>query len=72
MDEKQIARINELAKLKKERRLTNAEVKEQQNLREKYLKNIRKNMETQLKQAGHTKRPDCQCGCQNIKNKTIL
>ena len=41
MEKEKIARINELAKLKKERELTDAEKEEQAALRQEYLKEIR-------------------------------
>lgn len=71
MDDKKIQRINELAKLKKERGLSKAEAKEQQELYKIVLKNIRSQVTTQLEQAGHTKKPGCQCGCQDIKGSKI-
>ena len=47
--EKEIARINELAKKQKEGTLT-AEKEEQQALRQKYLRSIRENMRSSLDQ----------------------
>ena len=46
--EKEIARINELAKKQKEGTLTAEEKEEQQALRQKYLRSIRENMEQSL------------------------
>ena len=48
--EKQIARINELAKKQKEGTLTEAEKEEQQTLRQEYLRAIRENMRNSLDQ----------------------
>ena len=48
--EKEIARINELAKKQKERTLTAEEKEEQQALRQKYLRSIRENMRSSLDQ----------------------
>lgn len=44
-----LARINELARIKKERGLTKDELKERDSLRNDYLKNLRKSLENQLK-----------------------
>lgn len=63
--EDKIKRINELAKLKKERGLTSAEAKEQKALYEIVLKNVRSQVTTQLDEAGFRKKSSCQCGCQN-------
>ena len=41
MEQKKLERINELAKIKKERELTPEEAKEQQELREEYIAGIR-------------------------------
>lgn len=49
IDEKLIARINELARKKKNVGLTAAETKEQQALRQRYLKEFRAGFEQQLK-----------------------
>lgn len=65
--EETIKRINELAKLKKERGLTQKEAKEQKALYEIVLKNVRSQVTTQLDQAGYTRKSSCQCGCQNTK-----
>lgn len=46
--EKEIARINELAKKQKEGTLTAEEKEEQQALRQKYLRSIRENMRSSL------------------------
>ncbi|MGL6173574.1 MAG: DUF896 domain-containing protein [Cellulosilyticaceae bacterium] len=46
--EKLIARINELAKKKKEEGLTSDELEEQQTLRQEYLKIFRSNFSNQL------------------------
>lgn len=48
--EKEIARINELAKKQKEGTLTAKEKEEQQALRQKYLRSIRENMRSSLDQ----------------------
>lgn len=48
--EKEIARINELAKKQKEGKLTAEEKEEQQALRQKYLRSIRENMRSSLDQ----------------------
>ena len=48
--EKEIARINELAKKQKEGTLTAEEKEEQQALRKKYLRSIRENMRSSLDQ----------------------
>ena len=48
MDQKKILRINELAKKSKEQGLTEAEAKEQKELREEYLAAIRKNFRATL------------------------
>lgn len=48
--EKEIARINELAKKQKEETLTAEEKEEQQALRQKYLRSIRENMRSSLDQ----------------------
>lgn len=48
--EKEIARINELAKKQKEGTLTEAEKEEQQTLRQEYLRAIRENMRNSLDQ----------------------
>ena len=48
--EKEIARINELAKKQKEGTLTAEEKEEQQALRQKYLRSIRENMRSSLDQ----------------------
>ena len=48
--EKEIARINELAKKQKEGPLTAEEKEEQQALRQKYLRSIRENMRSSLDQ----------------------
>lgn len=48
MTEQKIARINELAKKKREQGLTQAELAEQQELRKEYIESVRKNLESQL------------------------
>ena len=48
--EKEIARINELAKKQKEGTLTAEEKEEKQALRQKYLRSIRENMRSSLDQ----------------------
>ena len=48
MDQNKILRINELAKKSKEQGLTEAEAKEQKDLREEYLAAIRKNFRATL------------------------
>ena len=44
-----IDRINELSKISKERNLTEAELKEQQELRKQYIENFKSNFKTQMK-----------------------
>ena len=44
MTEKEIARINELARLKKERPLTQEEASEQQKLRRQYIDAVKKSL----------------------------
>ncbi|NLJ71467.1 MAG: DUF896 domain-containing protein [Syntrophomonadaceae bacterium] len=66
MDAKQIARINELARIKKERGLTKTEAKEQEKLYNQVLKNVRSQVTSQLNNAGYNKKSaSCQCGCQS-------
>lgn len=48
MDEKKIARINELAHKSKAEGLTDAEKKEQQLLRQEFLAAVRQNLKSQL------------------------
>ncbi len=48
MKEEEVARINELARIKKERPLTPAELAERKTLYDKYLKGIRRNIRSQL------------------------
>ena len=48
MDQKKIARINELANKKKTEGLTEAEIKEQAELRQEYLQTIRENFRKTL------------------------
>lgn len=48
MDEKKIARINELYRKSKAEGLTDAEKKEQKILRQEYLDGIRRNLRSQL------------------------
>ena len=48
MNEKKIARINELAHKSKAEGLTEAEKKEQQLLRQEFLANVRSNLKSQL------------------------
>lgn len=48
MDEKRIARINELARKKKTEGLTEAELEEQAILRKEYIEAYRSNLESQL------------------------
>lgn len=48
IEEKLINRINELARLKKERSLTEEEEKEQKQLREKYIEAFRTNLKSTL------------------------
>lgn len=48
MDDKKIARINELYHKSKAEGLTNEEKKEQKLLREEYIASIRRNLRTQL------------------------
>lgn len=50
MTEKEIARINELARLKKQRPLTEAEAAEQQKLRRQYIDAVKKSLEEDLEQ----------------------
>ena len=47
--EERIERINELSKISKERKLTEAELKEQQELRKQYIENFKSNFKTQMK-----------------------
>lgn len=49
IDEKLIARINQLAKKKKEVGLTEEEIEEQKDLRAVYIKEFRKGFESQLR-----------------------
>lgn len=49
IDKKLIARINELAKKKKEGTITSLELEEQQKLRQEYLKLFRSNFKNQLR-----------------------
>lgn len=66
MDAKQVARINELARIKKERGLTKAEAKEQEKLYNQVLKNVRSQVTSQLNNAGyHKKSVGYPCGCQS-------
>lgn len=44
-----IERINELSKISKERKLTEAEIKEQQELRKQYIEKFKSNFKTQMK-----------------------
>lgn len=44
-----IERINELSKLSKERNLTEAELKEQQELRKQYIESFKNNFKSQMK-----------------------
>lgn len=48
MDEKKIARINELYKKSKAEGLTDAELREQALLRKEYIESFRKNLRSQL------------------------
>lgn len=48
MEQKDIARINELARKAKEGPLTEAEQQERQQLRQRYLADVRKNLTAQL------------------------
>lgn len=57
MEKEQIARINELAHIAKERALTTEEDQERQALRQQYLKEFRQSMENTLK-AVKIKEPD--------------
>lgn len=50
MDEKKIARINELYHKSKAERLTEEELKEQQILRREYIDSFRQNLRSQLNQ----------------------
>ena len=50
LEKKKIDRINELAKKKKEGTLTQSEAKEQQELRQEYLKTFRKSFKAQVEQ----------------------
>ena len=50
MTEKEIARINELARLKKQRPLTEAEAAEQQKLRRQYIDAVKKSLVEDLEQ----------------------
>ena len=44
-----IERINKLSKISKERKLTEAELKEQQELRKQYIENFKSNFKNQMK-----------------------
>ena len=44
-----IERINELSKISKERKLTEAELKEQLELRKQYIENFKSNFKNQMK-----------------------
>lgn len=44
-----IERINELSKISKERKLTEAELKEQQELRKQYIEKFKSSFKTQMK-----------------------
>ncbi len=57
MDDKKIARINELYHKSKAEGLTNEEKKEQKLLREEYIASIRQNLRTQLNSI-NIKEPD--------------
>ena len=48
MTDQKIARINELAKKKRQEGLTDAEAAEQQQLRKEYIQSVRRNLEAQL------------------------
>ena len=48
MEKEKIDRINELAKIARERELTPEEFKERKELREEYLASVRKNLRAQL------------------------
>lgn len=48
MTDQKIARINELAKKKREQGLTEDEAAEQQQLRREYIQSVRRNLEAQL------------------------
>lgn len=48
MNPESIARINELAKLSKERELTPAELEERQTLRQQYVASVRESLTSQL------------------------
>ncbi len=48
MTDQKIARINELAKKKRQEGLTEAEAAEQQQLRREYIQSVRRNLEAQL------------------------
>lgn len=50
LEKKKLDRINELAKKKKEGTLTSAEVSEQKELRQEYLKTFRKSFKAQVEQ----------------------
>ncbi|WP_226579005.1 DUF896 domain-containing protein [Halobacillus litoralis] len=49
LSKEKITRINELANKSKQQELTDAEKKEQKNLRQEYLKNARQSFKNQLK-----------------------
>lgn len=48
MEEFKIARINELAKIAKQRKLSDDELKERKALRQEFLSDIKKNLKSQL------------------------
>lgn len=50
MDKEKIARINELARLKKQRELTREELDEQSALRQQYLSEFKESFRAQLEQ----------------------
>lgn len=76
--DKLVARINELAKKKKESGLTDEELKEQKELREEYLQKFRSNLKQQLDNAVFMKefyvnKEDLnEKGMENLKNNDAI
>lgn len=69
MEQKKIDRINELARLKRERELSPAEAAEQQSLREEYIRDFRASM-TGILDNTVIKRPDGTVEALADKNKS--
>ncbi|MBO8137371.1 MAG: DUF896 domain-containing protein [Desulfotomaculum sp.] len=60
-----VGRINALARKQRSEGLTEDEKKEQQKLRQIYLKGIRQQVINQLELAGISKKNSCSCGCRH-------